>query len=127
MSKEVEQAETAELKAKLLREASELAARYGDSAAVVAASEQIAALGGEPAWETELQVFNRLNTDLPGTAKELVAQAQTAAEKAAQKGQHFYAAELLKLAKRTAEKAKLPIEAIQQQLDAVEKSRAGGK
>lgn len=127
MSKEVEQAETAELKAKLLREASELAARYGDSAAVVAASEQIAALGGEPAWETELQVFNRLNTDLPGTAKELVAQAQTAAEKAAQKGQHFYAAELLKLAKRTAEKAKLPIEAIQQQLDAVEKARAGGK
>lgn len=124
--RQVATAETSEFKVKLWKEACELAAKLGDSESVVKASEQIAALGGEPAIETQLQIFNRVSLDLPGAAKELLTHAQTAASQAEKDGNLFAAVELLKIAKRAAEKAKLTVEteAVQQKLEAVEKARA---
>lgn len=126
LTSQIATAETNEFKVKLLKEACELAAKLGDSESVVKASEQIAALGGEPALETQLQIFNRVSLDLPGTAKELLAHAQTAASQAEKDGNLFAAVELLKIAKRAAEKAKLTVETevVQQKLEAAEKARA---
>lgn len=119
-------AETTEFKVKLLKELSELAAKLGDSESVVKASEQIESLGGEPAIETKMQVFQRVSLDLPGTATELLSHAQAAASQAEKEGNLFAAAELLKIAKKAAEKAKLSVETetIRQKLEAVEKALA---
>lgn len=126
---EVAQAETAELKVKLLREANELAARLGDSGAIVKASKQITDLGGEPALDVQTQLFGRLNLEAAGAAKELLQHARTAAGEAETSGELFQSAELLKIAKKAAEKAGLAAEAksVDEKLQAIEKARSEKK
>ncbi len=121
--------ETVEFKVKLLSQANELAARLGDIDSILATSEKIAALGGENSLDIQLQLFGRLNLDLPGVPKELMRHAQTAATQAQVKGDLFRAGEWLKIAKRAADKAKLTTEsqAIQEKLLEVEKARTQGK
>lgn len=123
LTNKVTEAETAELKVKLLKEASELAARLGDSENIVKASEQIAALGGDPAVETQRQIFSRVNLDQPNAAKQLLTHAQSAAAKAEAAGNLFAATELLQIAKRAAEKLKSPadIQAVSEKLEALKK------
>ncbi len=124
---ELEKAETAEFKVKLLKEGViDLAARVGDLERIAAAADEVSKLSGEKSIDVQLQGLRQLNFEDPEVVKALLEHAQTLAGKVQANGDLFQAAELLTIAKRAAEKAKLmnEVQTLQFLLDAVEKLRA---